>query len=216
MAGRSSDVRAWLSAHHGRDGRGRGRDVSWIRPVVEGRLICGELLRLLDQLGMILDGSGAQVAGAKVGVVEARSVGRDRRRGPDDDELAEGASRARDRPGSSRAAGAARAAERAACAVLSIAAASWASDSTTFIPVPPPPPDGLSITGKPILRASSSALAGSTAPLPGVTGTPLMAASRRAASLEPSARMADAGGPMNLIPAASHASGNAGFSARKP
>src|SRR2546426_12639378 len=99
MAGRSSDVRAWLSAHHGRDGRGRGRDVSWIRPVVEGRLIRGELLRLLDQLRMILDESGAQVAGAKVGVVEDRSVERDRRRGPDDDELAQGATGARDRLG---------------------------------------------------------------------------------------------------------------------
>src|SRR5437870_13731950 len=99
MAGRSSDVRAWLSAHHGRDGRGRGRDVSWIRPVVEGRLIRDELLRLLDQLGMILDESGAQVAGAKVGVVEDRSVGRDRRRGRDDDELAQGAAGAGDRLG---------------------------------------------------------------------------------------------------------------------
>src|SRR5256885_16161660 len=98
MAGRSSDVRAWLSAHHGRDGRGRGRDVSWIRPVVEGRLIRGELLRLLDQLGMILDESVAQVAGAKVGVVEDSLVERDRRRGPDDVELLHGPAGAWNRP----------------------------------------------------------------------------------------------------------------------
>ena len=93
---------------------------------------------------------------------------------------------------------------------------SCASDSTTFMPMPPPPPDGFSITGKPILRASSSAFAGSTAPLPGVTGTPFLAASCRAASLEPSTRIAEPGGPMNLIPAASHASGNAAFSERNP
>src|ERR1700694_1613647 len=106
-------------------------------------------------------------------------------------------------------------AERAAWALDSLGAFSWSSDSTTFMPMPPPPPDGLIITGKPIRRAASAAVAGSTAPLPGVTGTPLSIASFRAASFEPSALIADPGGPMNLIPAASHASGNAAFSERK-
>jgi len=101
-------------------------------------------------------------------------------------------------------------------AQLSIAGRSSASDSTTFMPMPPPPPDGLTMTGKPMRWAASIAAAGSTAPLPGVTGTPWATASSRAASFDPSFRMADAGGPMNLIPAASHASGNAAFSDRKP
>ena len=71
--------------------------------------------------------------------------------------------------------------------------------------------------GKPTFAAAATALAASvTASLPGVTGTPWSTASLRAASFEPSARIAEAGGPMNLMPAASHASGNAGFSERNP
>ena len=71
--------------------------------------------------------------------------------------------------------------------------------------------------GKPTFSAAAVALAASvTAPLPGVTGTPLATASSRAASFEPSARIADAGGPMNAMPAALHASGNGAFSLRKP
>ena len=71
--------------------------------------------------------------------------------------------------------------------------------------------------GKPSLLAAAMALEASvTAPLPSVTGTPFSAASWRAASLEPSARIAAAGGPMNSMPTAVHASGNAGFSERNP
>jgi len=74
----------------------------------------------------------------------------------------------------------------------------------------------LTITGKPIALAAARAPDGSTAPLPGVTGTPWSAASCREASFELSARIAEAGGPMNRMPAASHASGKAAFSERNP
>ena len=71
--------------------------------------------------------------------------------------------------------------------------------------------------GKPTLSAAAFALAASvTASLPGVTGTPFSTASLRAASLDPSARIAEAGGPMKVMPAAVQASGNAGFSERNP
>ena len=72
------------------------------------------------------------------------------------------------------------------------------------------------MTGKPIARAAARAVNASTAPLPGVTGTPFATASFRAATFELRARIAEAGGPMKRMPAASHASGKAGFSERNP
>src|SRR5438477_117985 len=299
-----------LLPHHHRDGGRCGGHMPGVGPVVEWRLVAGELLRLLDEVWVLLDELGAQAPRPEVGVVEDRSVIWNRRGRPHDHELAQRAAGTGDRLGAVTAvddelgdervvvrwhvraraearidthAGPSRRnpprdapgvrnelpdgvlsvdphldrvasprhvvlleaelkprrnpdllldqvdschglgdrmfhlqAERAACDVLSMAGARSFSDSTTFIPMPPPPPDGLSITGNPIARAASSAVAGSTAPLPGVTGTPCSDASFRAASLELSARIADEGGPMNLMPAASHASGNAAFSARNP
>src|SRR5207245_2653023 len=63
------------------------------------------------------------------------------------------------------------------------------------------PPGSVTLTGRPICLAAATAVAGSEiAPLPRVMGTPFSAASLRAASFEPSARIAEAGGPMNLMP----------------
>ena len=63
-----------------------------------------------------------------------------------------------------------------------------------------------------VARASSSV----AAPPPGTIGTPAAAIRSRAAVFRPIARIALAGGPMNVTPAASQASGSAGFSDRKP
>jgi hypothetical protein len=51
---------------------------------------------------------------------------------------------------------------------------------------------------------------------PGVMGTPAAAIFARAAVLEPMASIALAGGPMKVMPAASHAAGSSRFSERKP
>jgi hypothetical protein len=52
--------------------------------------------------------------------------------------------------------------------------------------------------------------------LPGTTGTPAFSMLARARVFSPMASIADAGGPMKRIPAASHALTNAAFSLRKP
>ena len=65
-----------------------------------------------------------------------------------------------------------------------------------------------------ILRASSTVSTGSV--VPGTIGTPAFFISSRARVFEPMASIASAGGPMNLIPASSHARAKAAFSARKP
>ena len=62
--------------------------------------------------------------------------------------------------------------------------------------------------------ASSIVATGSV--VPGTIGTPASAISSRARVFEPIASIADAGGPMNVIPASSSAAANAAFSARKP
>ncbi len=51
---------------------------------------------------------------------------------------------------------------------------------------------------------------------PGTTGTPAAATMRLARILSPMASIADAGGPMNTMPACSQAAANAAFSDRKP
>ena len=65
-----------------------------------------------------------------------------------------------------------------------------------------------------ILRASSTVSTGSV--VPGTIGTPAPFISSRARVLEPIASIADAGGPMNVMPASSSRLANAAFSARKP
>ena len=50
----------------------------------------------------------------------------------------------------------------------------------------------------------------------GVISTPAACAVRRALTLSPMTRMAEAGGPMKVTPAASQASRKAGFSERNP
>ena len=52
--------------------------------------------------------------------------------------------------------------------------------------------------------------------VPGTIGTPASSMISRAFVFEPIASIALAGGPMNTIPASSHARANAAFSARKP
>ncbi len=65
--------------------------------------------------------------------------------------------------------------------------------------------------------ATATAVAWSTGPPDhGLTGTPLCSASRLAATLSPSSRIASADGPRNTSPWASHASGSSGRSAAKP
>ena len=51
---------------------------------------------------------------------------------------------------------------------------------------------------------------------PGTMGIPACSISCRAATLSPIARIAEAGGPMKVSPAASHAPAKSGFSDRKP
>ena len=63
-------------------------------------------------------------------------------------------------------------------------------------------------------RASSTLATGSV--VPGTIGTPAACMSSRARVLEPIASIALAGGPMNVMPASSHAFANGAFSARKP
>src|ERR1700736_5896225 len=91
-------------------------------------------------------------------------------------------------------------AERAALRLLSIADPSSLSFSTTFMPMPPPPPEGFTMTGKPISRAARAAASESSrAPVPGVTGTPWDSARARASTLEPMARIAAARGAMKAV-----------------
>ena len=87
-----------------------------------------------------------------------------------------------------------------------------------FIPIPPPPSDGLISTGNPSRRAAAAIASSvcSAGVSPGTTGTPACDASCRAAIFDPMRAMTSAGGPMNATPAAAHAAANAWFSERKP
>src|SRR5260370_1526805 len=87
---------AWSSIQDRGHGRGSRSDVARIRTVIERRDVAGELLRLLDEFGVIVDETRAQVAGSKVRVVEDGAVIADRGRRTDHDELAQPASCAGD------------------------------------------------------------------------------------------------------------------------
>ena len=86
------------------------------------------------------------------------------------------------------------------------------------MPLPPPPALGLISTGKPMpLRlAQELRVRLVVAVVAGQRRHAELAASRRPAALSPSARMAAAGGPTQVMPAAVTASANSAFSARKP
>src|SRR5260370_8827809 len=86
----------WSSIHDRGHGRSSRSDVARIRTVIERRDVAGELLRLLDQFGVIVDETRAQVAGSKVRVVKDGAVIADRGRRTDHDELAQPASCAGD------------------------------------------------------------------------------------------------------------------------
>src|SRR5665811_1769127 len=66
--------------HHHRDGGGSGRDVARVGAVVEWRGVARVLLRLIDELGMLFDKAGAQLASAEVRALQDRAVVVDRRR----------------------------------------------------------------------------------------------------------------------------------------
>ncbi|VVB89824.1 Uncharacterised protein [uncultured archaeon] len=89
---------------------------------------------------------------------------------------------------------------------------------TTFMPMPPPPDDALTITGYPMLSAISRASSKSFMPfsLPGITGIPAAFMVFLASILLPTLSMAWLVGPMNVIPSFSQRAANSGFSARKP
>ena len=80
-------------------------------------------------------------------------------------------------------------------------------------PAPPAPP----AVPAPAAPASPPAPAPVAATIPpGSTGSPAATAWFRAASLSPAALSTSALGPMNTMPAASHARASRGFSDRKP
>ena len=69
------------------------------------------------------------------------------------------------------------------------------------------------------MSPASLAMASKSSPstsVAGMTGTPASMATLRAEALSPSARMVAAFGPMKVIPAASQASTNSGFSDSSP
>jgi hypothetical protein len=92
---------------------------------------------------------------------------------------------------------------------------------TRRMPLPPPPAAALIITGKPIPRPPPPRVARSGKPLPsgplspGTTGAPAADTVFRASVLLPM-RIAWAGGPMKVMPAAAQASAKSSFSDRKP
>ena len=92
------------------------------------------------------------------------------------------------------------------------------SDSTSRMPLPPPPAAAFSMTGKPIFTAAettSSSL--SIVPCePGTTGTPAAIMRLRASTLSPIASIASGDGPMNTRPASAQARAKCARSERKP
>ena len=99
-----------------------------------------------------------------------------------------------------------------------MASSSIASSATARMPLPPPPADALTRTGRPTASAAARTPASvwSAGVSPGTTGTPARTISARAPSFEPMLAMASGGGPTNVSPASRHAAANAAFSDRKP
>ena len=94
---------------------------------------------------------------------------------------------------------------------------SAAGVSTRRMPRPPPPATALTKTGNPI--SSAPATKSSTSEEGGVdfrVGMPASLAAASARTLLPANCKTSAGGPMNVIPAASQARARSGFSLRKP
>ena len=92
------------------------------------------------------------------------------------------------------------------------------SARTTFMPRPPPPAAALSMTGKPMSRASRSASSSEPMPPsePGTVGMPSSFAARLAAILSPISRICSGRGPMKCTLCSPRISANRAFSARKP
>ena len=91
--------------------------------------------------------------------------------------------------------------------------------AATGVPVLPgidDPTAALTSSGSPCSRANSATVAAVGSSMPGSTGTPVDAASRRAAVLSPISSIASAGGPIQVTPAATHARASSGRSERKP
>ena len=101
---------------------------------------------------------------------------------------------------------------------LSNAGPASSGERTTRKPRPPPPWMALIATGQPRPAAKASMSSGPEAGsrVPGTVGTPASAATLRADTLSPIARIAAGGGPTQISPASSTACANVGFSARKP
>ena len=86
------------------------------------------------------------------------------------------------------------------------------------MPRPPPPAAAFKMTGKPNDTAFSSASCAfcSGSVHPGIIGTPALMAISFALSLSPIMARILLGGPINWMPASSHACANAAFSDKKP
>ena len=86
------------------------------------------------------------------------------------------------------------------------------------MPLPPPPADALTITGRPMSLATTSASSASAMmpSEPGVTGTPAAVIVARAAALSPMRSMLSGDGPMNLMPCSRQRRLNSARSARNP
>ena len=86
------------------------------------------------------------------------------------------------------------------------------------MPRPPPPAEALSSTGYPTRSAAAraSSTVATTPSEPGVTGTPALRISARAADFAPALRMVSPRGPMNTSPSRAQASAKPAFSDRKP
>ncbi|CAB4911184.1 unannotated protein [freshwater metagenome] len=85
--------------------------------------------------------------------------------------------------------------------------------------MPPPPDAAFTATGKPIsslaIRTASSYVSTDSV-VPGTIGTPAFFMRSRALVLLPMESIAEAGGPMNVMPSSSRRCTKAAFSERKP